>query len=108
MRAINMVMVDCRPDVENKYNEWYNGVHIPMILRYDGMRRATRYQLLKGPEGHARYLTIYEFRDQGAMDAFPASPEFTAVNAELHRTWKGTEFEIKLAAQYEETGTWGK
>lgn len=32
-RATNMVMVVCHPDVEEEYNELYNSVHIPMILR---------------------------------------------------------------------------
>jgi hypothetical protein len=41
------------------------------------------------------------------MDAFWKSPEYTAVNEEMHHTWKGTEFEIKIAAQYEMMGMWG-
>jgi quinol monooxygenase YgiN len=107
-QAIHMVEVDCKPEVEIKYNKWYNEVHIPMILRYDGILRATRYQLLSGPPGQARYLTIYEFKDQDAMESFPKSPEYTAVDEELKQTWKGKEFEVKLAAKFEMIGTWGK
>jgi len=102
--VMNMVMVDCRTEVDEKYNEWYNKVHIPKCLEYDGMLRATRYRLLKGPLGHARYLTLYEFKDQNAMDAFPNSPECKAATQEMRETWRDKDFEIKLAAQYETIG----
>jgi hypothetical protein len=107
-QAINFVFVDCQPEIENKYNEWYNNVHIPMIMKYDGILRTTRYKLLTGPQGQARYFTVYEFKDQKAMDSFPKSPEYMAVDKELHETWKGPEFNIKLAAQYEVIKTWAK
>ncbi len=100
-QAINMVMVDCRPEVEAAYNAWYDNVHIPMLLKYKGMVRVTRYRLLKGPDGHAKYLTVYEFKDQAAMDAFPQTPECQAATAEMRSTWPSADFEIKLAAQYE-------
>ena len=102
--AINMVMVDCQPAVEEKYNAWYNEVHIPMCLKYDGMLRAARYRLVTGPSGQSKYLTVYEFKDQKAMDAFPNSPECIAAIQEMHHTWHDKEFEIKLAAQYETIG----
>lgn len=102
--VINMVMVDCLTEVEKKYNEWYNKVHIPMCLEYERMLRATRYRLLKGPLGHARYLTVYEFKDQNAMDTFPNSPECKAATLEMRQTWSEKDFEIKLAAQYETIG----
>ena len=100
-QVINMVMVDCRPEVEARYNDWYNNVHIPMLLKYPGMVRATRYRLLSGPAGQARYLTVYEFRDRETMDAFPQTPECQAAIAEMGATWASGDFEIKLAAQYE-------
>jgi antibiotic biosynthesis monooxygenase (ABM) superfamily enzyme len=106
--AINTVMVDCRPEVEAKYNEWYDRVHIPMCLKYEGMLRATRYRLLKGPTGHARYLTVYEFRDRDAMDAFPNSQECRAAIQEMHQTWREEDFSIKLTAQYETIGVFGR
>ena len=107
-RVINVVEVDCQPEVDKKYNEWYNEVHIPMIMKYDGILKATRYQLLHGPQGQSRYLTIYEFKDKDAMDSFPNSPEYAAVDEEMKQTWKGKEFEVKLAAQYEMIKSWGK
>ena len=106
--AINMVMVDCRPEVEKEYNEWYNNVHIPMCLKYEDMLRATRYRLTSGPAGHARYLTIYEFKDRNAMEAFPGTPECKAATAEMHQRWQEKEFQIRLAAQYETIGAFAR
>jgi hypothetical protein len=107
-QAIHIVFVDCLPEIEEKYNEWYNNVHIPMIMKYSGILGATRYKLLDGPQGQSRYFTVYEFRDQQAMESFPESPEFAAVDKELHKTWKGPEFTVKLAAKYEVMKTWAK
>ncbi len=99
--AINMVMVDCRKEIEEAYNKWYDQVHIPMCLKYKDMLRATRYRLLHGPEGQSRYLTIYEFQDKASMDAFSSSPECTAATSEMRQTWQPGDFTIKTAAQYE-------
>jgi Domain of unknown function (DUF4286) len=99
--VINLVMVDCRAELDAKYNEWYDKVHIPMCLKYAGMRRVTRYRLLSGPSAHARYLTVYEFQDQSAMDAFPKTPECIAAMQEMKQSWKDGDFTISLAAQYE-------
>ena len=103
--AINMVMVDCRTEVEEKYNEQYNKVHVPLCLKYGGMPRATRYRLIKRPPRHARCLTVYEFKDQNAMDAFPSSPECRAATQEMRETWEDNDFEITMAAQYETIGS---
>jgi len=107
-RVVNVVFVDCLPEVEKKYNEWYNKIHIPMIMKYEGIIGATRYQLLKGPEGQTQYMTVYEFLNQQAMDSFPQSKVFAEVDKELHGTWKGPEFTVKSAVQYEEIKTWHK
>jgi quinol monooxygenase YgiN len=107
-RAIHLVEVDCIPEIEDKYNKWYNEVHIPLILKYDGVLRATRYRLINGPPEQPKYLTIYEFKDEEAMEAFPQSPEFIVVDEEMKQTWQGKEFEVKLAAKFEMIATWQK
>jgi len=106
--VVNVIFVDCLPEIEQKYNEWYNKIHIPMIMKYDGVLKTTRYQLLKGPEGQTRYMTVYEFKSQKAMDSFPESAVFADVDKELHTSWKGPEFTVKTAAQYEMMKAWEK
>lgn len=64
-RAVMLVhtnpMEDSRDD---KFNAWYENVHLPEVLAVDGFVAATRYrvsaaQLVPGPTAH-RYLAVYE------------------------------------------------
>jgi hypothetical protein len=64
-----------------EFNEWYEGQHIPDMLRVPGFVRASRYrvatsQLLGDTEAPARYLAIYEIDAEdvrAARDALLAS-----------------------------------
>ncbi len=46
-----------------EYNEWYSDVHIPDVLKLDGIVAARRYRLaaMNPPQdGHPPYLALYE------------------------------------------------
>jgi len=105
-RFLNIVAIDCQPEQEARFNKWYNEVHIPMLLKFDGMLGVTRYRLLGGSEGQAKYLAIYEFTDKTSLDAYQKSPELAAARDEMNQTWKGKGFDIKWRAQYEPIKTW--
>lgn len=66
----------CRDDASARsFNAWYNETHIPDVLKTDGFRRATRYELYRvlmiEPKEATRYLTVYELdansTDQATM-----------------------------------------
>ena len=105
-QVLNIVATECRPEDEDKFNKWYDEVHIPMLFKFDGMVGATRYKLLGGSGGQARYLALYEFKNQASLEAFQKSPEMAAAREEMGQTWKGGGFEIKWRAQYEPLKTW--
>jgi quinol monooxygenase YgiN len=107
-RVINIVAAECHPEDEAKFNKWYNEIHIPMLFTYDGMLAVTRYRMVGGPEGQARYLAVYEFKDQAALDGFQKSAEMAAAREEMGQTWKARGFDIKWRAQYEPLKTWKK
>jgi antibiotic biosynthesis monooxygenase (ABM) superfamily enzyme len=107
-RIINIVATGCHPDDEAKFNKWYDEIHIPMLLKFDGMLGVIRYRLCGGGEGQAKYLAVYEFKNQAAMDGFQKSAELAAAREEMSETWKGRAFEIKWRAQYEPLKTWKK
>jgi len=107
-RVLNIVATECEPDQEAKFNKWYNEVHIPMLLKFDGMLGVTRYKLIGGSEGQAKYLALYEFKNQASLEAFQKCDELAAARDEMAQTWKGKSFEIKWRAQYEPLKTWKK
>jgi len=86
--VMNIVASDCSAEKEAAFNKWYNEVHIPILFKYKGMKRVTRYQLIGESQGQARYLACYEYVE------------------EMQETWKDGGFDIKWTAQYEPIKSW--
>jgi antibiotic biosynthesis monooxygenase (ABM) superfamily enzyme len=105
-RILNIVATECPPEDDAKFNKWYNEVHIPLLFKYKGLKKVTRYQRMGDGGGQgAKYLAIYEYDNKDEMNAFPKTPEFKAAIDEMNGTWKG-KFSIKWAANYEPIKTW--
>jgi len=104
--VMNIVASDCSAEKEAAFNKWYNEVHIPILFKYKGMKRVTRYQLIGESQGQARYLACYEYESKEAMAALHQSPEFAAAVEEMQETWKDGGFDIKWTAQYEPIKSW--
>jgi len=103
---LNIIGTDCPAEIEAKFNKWYNEVHIPLLFKYKGMKKVTRYQLAGESKGQAKYLAIYEYETKEALDAFSKSPELAAAIEEMQGTWKGGGIDIKWRATYEPIKTW--
>jgi hypothetical protein len=48
------------PNREQEFNDWYNNIHLPDLLKLPGVVRARRYKNPNPPEGEASYLALYE------------------------------------------------
>ena len=101
-----IVGTQCQPEVEEKFNTWYNEIHIPMLLKFKGIKEATRYKIIDKTEAYPKYLAIYKFESQNAFEAFETSPELAAVREDMRETWKEGENEIKWRVHYEPLKTW--
>lgn len=104
--VINVVATQCRPEVEAKFNKWYDEIHIPLLFKFKGMKKVTRYKILRESGEYPAYLAIYEFESQKALEEYETSPELAAGREEMKETWKGEGFEIKWRVQYEAMKTW--
>lgn len=105
---LSIVASDCAVEIEDKFNQWYNEVHIPMLMAYGGLKKASRYQMAGKNKSQAKYLALYEFESEKALADFMASPEFTTAAEEMKETWKDGGLEIKWTAQYKPIKTWEK
>jgi antibiotic biosynthesis monooxygenase (ABM) superfamily enzyme len=105
-RILNMVATECLPKHDAKFNKWYDEVHIPMLFKYQGMKKVTRYRMMEENKDKAKYLAIYEFDSVKVLEACRKSPEFVAAIQEMQETWKAQEFEIKSSTVYEPIKTW--
>ena len=106
--VLSIVASECSPEVEAKFNQWYNDVHIPMLMKYNGLKKASRYQLAGDSKDHAKYLAFYEYENEKAQTDLNISPEFAAAIEEMQETWKDGGFDIKWMANYTVIKTWEK
>jgi len=67
-----VVRVAVDPSVEEEWNAWYDGEHLPQILACPGFLRGSRF-LSADAEGRD-YMTIYAIAGPSAL----ATPEFLA------------------------------
>jgi len=104
--VINIRGMDCAPEIEEKFNKWYNEVHIPMLLKSGQVKRATRFARVGDDPNYPKYLAIYEFEDKAAFAKYNTSPAMAAVLEEMEQSWPEGGFESKWRAQYEAIKTW--
>jgi heme-degrading monooxygenase HmoA len=95
-------------ETEAEYNEWYNEKHVPMMFRFKGMRKASRYRLAGENKECSRYLAIYEFNSKEDLEAFPKSSEFAEAVRDFDEKWKDGGFERKWGGSYELIKSWEK
>ena len=107
-RFLNIVGTECQSQDEASFNKWYNEVHIPMLLKYQGLKKVTRYKLMGEANDQAKYLAVYEYDSQEAINGMSMSPEFKAAIDEMTETQKTLKFGIKWAVAYEPIMTWEK
>jgi uncharacterized protein (DUF1330 family) len=106
-RIISILANQCPLKDEAKLNKWYNEVHIPMLFKYKGIKKMTRYQLIGESKELTKYLAIYEFEDKKALEGLFKSPEWKAAAEEWKETWKDENI-IKWVTNYEQIETWEK
>lgn len=103
---INIIAIQCLPEVEEKFNRWYDEIHVPLLLKFQGIKEVTRYKIVNETEEYPTYLTIYNFESQKAYEAYETSPELAAAREEMRETWKDGGYEVKWRVQYELMKTW--
>jgi uncharacterized protein (TIGR02118 family) len=83
--VINVVTTQCQPQDEARFNKWYNEVHIPMLMKYKGVKAVARYKVIdsKVPQ----FVAVYHFDSLPDFKAFGESPEFKAAIAEMNQSW---------------------
>jgi uncharacterized protein (TIGR02118 family) len=96
-RIINIVVTECAPENDAQFNKWYNEVHIPMLMKYKGIKKVTRYRVIEEKAARPKFLAVYEYDNKADYDGLTKSPEFQAAIAEMQETWKGKMPDIKMA-----------
>jgi antibiotic biosynthesis monooxygenase (ABM) superfamily enzyme len=111
--VIWMVGIQCRPEDEEKFNQWYDDVHVPMLLKGNWATRVTRYRLAS-KNYHAanttvdcpKYQTIYEFENQEKFESWMNGQERAAAGVDKSETWGKNMYEVVWATRYDVMNTW--
>ena len=104
---IHVIATECRPEDEEKFNKWYDEIHIPMLFEFGGLKKATRHKILYESEKYPKYLAIYEFDSKKAFEDYENSPELAAARKEEHEeTWRDSKYDMIWRVQYEPMKTW--
>ncbi len=106
--VIIILGIRCQPEVEKKFNKWYDQTHAPMLLECKALREIKHYKILKADEGYPNYLSIGVFDNQEALTTYINSPQRAAAIKEMEETWRGGGCEIVWRVQYEAIKTWRK
>ncbi len=105
-RLLNIIVTECPLKIAEKFNKWYNEVHVPMLMKYKGIKKTTRYKVMDEGKDKAQFIAIYEYDSKEDMAGLNASPEFKAAIEEMQETWKGQMFDIKMAFNCDPIKAW--
>ncbi|WP_177330906.1 DUF4286 family protein [Pseudomonas sp. AAC] len=111
--VIWMVGINCKAEDEEKFNAWYDDVHVPMLLKGDFVKKVTRFKLA-GETYHVgaatqpcpTYLTIYEFDNQAKFEAWMNSEARTEAGVDKEKTWSESAYDVQWATRYNLTNAW--
>jgi uncharacterized protein (TIGR02118 family) len=97
------------PEKEEKFNKWYNEVHVPMLLGCKVIKKVTRYKIMNYMDenkGQPAYLACYEFENEEAFNGYLKSPALKAALKDTDDTWKDGGFTKTWRAVYQPIQSW--
>lgn len=109
-----LVGTQCKPGVdEDKFNKWYDEVHVPMLLEGNHVKKVTRnkiaekaYHVANTTHECPKYLTIYEFENLANFEAWMSSPDREVAGEDKLATWgEGGGYEVFWATRYDNMQT---
>ena len=121
MPAIGIVALICPPEKEEQFSKWYGERHIPDVMKFKGVKKATRYKMagaaignekvgvltVTGAEqGYPKFLTVYEYDTMQDFEELEKSPEMAAARKDWFAVKEEMGAELFWRVQYEYMETW--
>jgi len=89
------------PEIEERYNDWYNHVYVPdLLMKFEGVTERRRYKLLDGNDGYPQYLVVGYYYSERPMWKFIESRERRVFDTDRDNEFAG-KFELLWNAYYE-------
>ena len=121
MSVINVVGTTCHPEMEERFNKWYNETHITYAMKSKALKRVTRYKITDAAigaqgrnelsttgakDGYPKYLAVYEFKSSRDFEKFDNSSEVAIARKDWSIKKGEMCAEVFWWIQYESVGTW--
>jgi hypothetical protein len=89
-------------------NKWYNEVHIPLLMGFDGLKEAIRYKKANADTTLPAYWATYNFATKGGIDSMRTSAAFDTAIKNMLAVWPPAngEFTTNLAINYQKIMGW--
>jgi hypothetical protein len=93
-------------DKDAEFKQWYTEEYIPLMCRFEGIKKVSFYQHAEHNIDTTRYLAVYEFNDKQDFEAFTTSPELADAVKNSEAKWPADVMERQWWASYEIVKTW--
>lgn len=93
--------VDCTPEVETRFNQWYDETHIPILMKSGEIERVKRFKRIGDDENYPKYLIVYELANWEAYERYENSPAKAEAMAEMKESWSTGGAKRRWRALYE-------
>jgi uncharacterized protein (TIGR02118 family) len=102
---VNVVTTQCQPEDDQKFNHWYNTVHVPMLLKFKRLQGVIRYKTMSEPGQPVQYIAVYHFATKKAFEDYVASQELAAAVKDMGETW-GDKVKLVSKVAWEQLKAW--
>jgi hypothetical protein len=90
LQAVSMLIESMPAAREAAINQWYNETHIPLIMKYSGVKKTVRYMRSTAastdvnPSQLPKYITVYYYGTKEEQVNQESSVEWAAVQANMN------------------------
>jgi uncharacterized protein (TIGR02118 family) len=91
-----MVKATIPKEKEEQFNRWYDEVHVPMFLQFNGAVSARRYKAIVGEEKF-QYVAMYELKDEATFKRLMESDHMKALKADYDAKWGSVSDRARFA-----------
>ena len=98
---VHLIAVEYRPELESESVKWVTEVHIPMLLAFKGLKKASLYKRAYEDPDYPTYMCLYEFESKSDFEEYDASDVAALARKDAMERWKEGDNEFKWRVQYE-------
>jgi hypothetical protein len=96
-KVIWLVGTECAQGKDEEYHEWYETIHIPMLLKVPGVRDAARYEIMRPSPDYPRFLAIHSLGSEDRAYTIEQDPKLLEARRERIQRWGETGITVSRA-----------